>query len=364
MEEKAVGTIEELVKIVNELDENNIVEKSDPLFYMKGIPFTLGELKLIDVYLSRINSSDDTRRTVVFTKEEYEQLMELKNVDGRTLDRNTDRVMEKVVKLKVGEYFDKFHLFERATYKENENGKKVVVLKCTETAKDFFFCLGKYHYTGYKLRNVLALSSKHSYLLFLYVAHNKFRKKWSVSLDYLRDTVFDLEGNDIYKQFKYFKRDVLDKAVNEVCEKTDCKVKYNVDKKGGRRVVDIIFEYIPKDPQLTFDELENSTPDVVVEATSSENEYSQERYEYFASACDYEFVEEEIITIVTCLGRLYDKGRIKRNDDESKDTAMFRYLAEKHNSMNVYARVAKESGKPIGKRYRYLIKMLENELKD
>ena len=74
MEEKAVGTIEELVKIVNELDENNIVEKSDPLFYMKGIPFTLGELKLIDVYLSRINSSDDTRRTVVFTKEEYEQL--------------------------------------------------------------------------------------------------------------------------------------------------------------------------------------------------------------------------------------------------------------------------------------------------
>ena len=61
-------------EITGKLDPKYWVQKSDPLVLMRSVPFTLGELKILDTYISRINAADDTRRTVIFTKEEYEEL--------------------------------------------------------------------------------------------------------------------------------------------------------------------------------------------------------------------------------------------------------------------------------------------------
>ena len=46
--------------------------------------FSFIGIKILDTYISRINASDDTRRTVIFTKEEYAELMGLTCVDYRT----------------------------------------------------------------------------------------------------------------------------------------------------------------------------------------------------------------------------------------------------------------------------------------
>ena len=45
--------------IVNGLDGSYIVEKSRPLMLMKTVPFSLGELKVLDTYLSRINAEKE-----------------------------------------------------------------------------------------------------------------------------------------------------------------------------------------------------------------------------------------------------------------------------------------------------------------
>ena len=76
-------------EITGKLDPKYWVQKSDPLVLMRSVPFTLGELKILDTYISRINAADDTRRTVIFTKEEYEELMGLTCVDYRTLKKHT-----------------------------------------------------------------------------------------------------------------------------------------------------------------------------------------------------------------------------------------------------------------------------------
>ena len=87
--------------IEGNLDPKHWVEKSDPLVLMRTVPFSLGELKILDTYISRINASDDTRRTVIFTKEEYEQLMGLSCVDYRTLKNNTKGLLGKVVEVEM-----------------------------------------------------------------------------------------------------------------------------------------------------------------------------------------------------------------------------------------------------------------------
>ena len=85
-------------EIVGSLDPKYLVQKSDPLVLMRSVPFSLGELKILDTYISRINASDDTRRTVIFTKEEYEELMGLTCANYRALEKHTKGMLGPVNK--------------------------------------------------------------------------------------------------------------------------------------------------------------------------------------------------------------------------------------------------------------------------
>lgn len=313
-------------ELVSNIKPESWVEKSDPLLIMKDIPFSLGELKLLDIYLSRINAAEPQQRTVVFTKEEYEKLMGFKNADGRTLDRNTDKLLTKTVKLKVGEYFDKYVLFERASYKEVD-GKKVVTIKCTESAQDFFFCLQKYHYNSYELRNVLGLSSIHSYLLYLHVRSNRYRGTWTVSLQQLRDEILDLEGR--YQEYKIFRRDVLLPAVKELNEKTDCH--FDIETiKNGRLVRSIKFVYCSENPeQLTMF-------NTVLPEDYDDNDLAQ--------ICEFSFNADEMKLLSAVIERL------------CVDTDTVR---ECYSRMKVY-----EKNTKIKNRLLYLVQILKKETKN
>ncbi len=321
----------EKTELVSNIKPESWVEKSDPLLIMKDIPFSLGELKLLDIYLSRINAANPQQRTVIFTKEEYEKLMGFKNADGRTLDRNTDKLLTKTVKLKVGEYFDKYVLFERASYKELD-GKKVVTIKCTESAQDFFFCLQKYHYSSYELRNVLGLSSIHSYLLYLHVRTNRYRGTWTVSLQQLRDEILDLRGQTSYQEYKIFRRAVLLPAVQELNEKTDCSFDIKPIK-NGRLVRAIEFIYHSDEPeQLTmFDAVLPETKDY-----DEDNDLAQ--------ICEFSFNADEMKLLSAVIERL------------CVDTDTVR---ECYSRMKVY-----EKNTKIKNRLLYLVQILKKETKN
>ena len=106
----------------------------------------------------------------------------------------------------------------------------------------------------------MSLTSKYSLLLYLYLRKERYRSQWSISLKELRRTKnLTLKITKRTKILKYFKRDILDKAINEINEKTDIKFTYDTEK-TGRRVTGIHFhlikEIIPmNENQLTFEDV-------------------------------------------------------------------------------------------------------------
>ena len=342
-------------EITGPLDPKYWVQKSDPLVLMRSVPFSLGELKLLDTYISRINAKDDTRRTVIFTKEEYEELMGLSCVDYRTLQKHTKGVLSKVVELQMpNKDYLQFVLFERAYYHKDEYGKPIIELTCTTLAKDLFFCIGKYHYFKYALENVIKLTRKASYLLYLHIRTNRYQGEWEVDLKELRDTVLDCKGQESYQEYKIFKNRVLDPAVKEVNEKTDCHFEYEAVKRG-RRVAKIKFIYHSKeqvDGQLSFD-----MPVVVPQLSDqSEGKAEKEEIDYGGelanllgdAALNNEFSPEQVRVIQDLVLRIVP----------SRDhLELCNYLIERVHRMNAY-------NPRKDRRFAYLRKMLEKELKN
>ena len=332
------------------LDPKHWVEKSDPLVLMRSVPFSLGELKILDTYISRINASDDTKRTVIFTKEEYAELMGLTCVDYRTLKSNTKGLLGKVVELEMPdkEYLQ-FVLFEQARYHKDEYGKPIIELTCTPLANNLFFCIEKYHYFKYALENVINLTRKASYLLYLYILTNRYRSEWEIKLEELRDKVLDCKERSSYQAFKEFKRAVLDPAVKEVNQKTDCHFEYQAIKRG-RKVAKIKFIYHSIGHQI--EETVEALPSPISQQSLFDDvDYGSELADLLGSAaCDDEFTPEQIRVIQDLVIRVFPYS--------TDHMAMCDYLIGKIHKMNLYD----TDRKTIKNRFSYLCKMIEKDI--
>lgn len=328
-------------EIIGNLDPKYLVEKSDPLFLMRSVPFSLGELKILDTYISRINADDDSRRTVIFTKAEYEELMGLTEANSKALSKHTDNLLGKVVTLQMpNKDFLKFVLFTKAFYHKDEYGVPIIELTCSPEAKDLFFCIGKYHYFKYALENVINLTHKASYLLYIHILSNRFRKEWTVELAELRDTILDCKGQESYQEYKIFKNRVLDPAVKEVNAKTDCKFEYEALKRG-RKVAEIKFIYHSVDTntdQISFDDI----------PLLQDRKYP-EHLELLAEACNNSFSEEEMQVIFDIISTL----DIPSNPNGT-DIARFHYLKQKYSEL-----LLQEHKRKITNRFAYFKSMLK-----
>lgn len=352
-------------EIKGNLDQKYWVQKSDPLVLMRSVPFSLGELKVLDTYISRINAADDSRTTVIFTKEEYEELMGISKINAEVLKKHAEGLLGKIVTLEMpNKSFLKFVLFTAAYYHLDNCGVPIIELSCSPQAKDLFFCIGKYHYFKYALENVINLTHKSSYLLFIYVLHNRYRGEWEIELNELRDTVLNCKGQVSYQEYKVFKRDVLVPAVKEVNKKTDCHFEFEAVKRG-RWVVKIKFTYLAQDQidgQLSFDESSNIPQLPEQNADDSEKwvqVYGSERLATLADGCRYEFDKPQMEQISSVLNRINIPADSLTNNITWGKRA---YLREKYSALNTEAAKKERKGeKPIKNRFKYFLKMLEDD---
>lgn len=274
--------------------------------------------------------------------------MNLTDANPRALNKHTKGMLGKVVELNMpnGDYMQ-FVLFEQALYCKDDYGVPIVKLTCTSTARELFFCIDKFHYFKYALENVIHLTRKASYLLYVYIVANRYRKIWSISLDELRDSILDCKTQESYKVFKEFKRAVLDPAVKEINKKTDCSFDYETSKRG-RSVAEIKFIYHSSNKfsdidtnQLTFDD------------DKQENNYTDERLSFLAEACNNEFTEEQMQV-------LYDI--LRKIEPNSHGTARYDYLLKKYNELKY--RVSRSDLKPLRSRFAYLKKIIEADVQE
>ncbi len=317
------------LQLVDNLNNSYDVQKSTPLFSLWKSDLTLQEFKILDTYLSRIDSRKPEQRNVRFEKGELEKLLDVKQIKTVELKQRLRHLMEHVVELKDKRKKNGFvliSLFSMAVCEKDDNGLWQVDLSCTAEAMEYFFNIDEIGYLRYKLRNVIHISSRYSYILFTYLESNRFRKTWEADLEELKQ-ILNCNDDISYSEFKIFNNRILKRCQKELTDKTELRYTY-IPIKKGRRVVKIKFilenlNSFISDQDTTFPK-QLSLEDTVQDDNS--------HFEFLRSSCNYEFSLREIKVIFNMISNMVLPPHLN-----GIWFARYHYLAEKYSMLELMA---------------------------
>jgi hypothetical protein len=329
------------------------VSKSLPLYALWRSDLTLSEFKILDTYLARIDSHHPERRVVTFEKGELEEKLGVQRINNADLKTRLKHLMGNVVEVPDKDSKRGFRLvtlFEEVEAEQDDYGLWQVKLECTQKAMKYFFNIENLGYLRYKLRCITSLTSRYTYVLFLYLEHNRTRHlSWEVPLDELK-TVLHCESDETYKEFKYFNDKILKKAYKELHEKTECRYTYEPIKKW-RSVVAIRFTL----ESITTPQIEE--PDVQIPITQTDS-----WEDFIADACcpagsdKPEFSSEEMQELISVIVCLPEDKLPPDNDGLGIEFQRHHYLAQQYAALNRYA-----ARNPIKHRFAYLLRMIKHD---
>lgn len=117
------------------------VQKSLPLFALWRSELTLAEFKILDTYLSRIDSHKPEKRAVMFEKGELEKILGVKKINNQDLETRLKHLMGNVIEIpdeSMRKGFRLVTLFEEAVAEQDDYGLWQVKLECTQKAMKYF----------------------------------------------------------------------------------------------------------------------------------------------------------------------------------------------------------------------------------
>lgn len=322
------------------------VQKSNPLQTLSETSMTLPEFKILDAYLSRINSHDEDARFVRFEKGKLEEILGVSRIPKEELEKRLQNLFQ-VVRIEDSSKkrgFKLISLFEEAKCDQDDNGLWQIDLACTPSAMEYIFNIDNIGYLRYRLANVIDLTSRYSYILYLYLERNRFRGQWEISVDELKK-ILNCTGES-YNAFKVFNDRVLKLCYKELTKKTDLSYTYEPQKKG-RRVTSIKFTV-----KTISDLIETGDSQIPSQLIMDDciSEYDS-TLQLYASACNNEFSAAEMEIIAALLASMTG---LEHPDGVA--IARYHYLAKKYKSLCLAAE--KHS---IKHRFEYLKKMIEND---
>lgn len=323
--------------------EKLIVQKSNPLQSLAKTELTLPELKILDVYLSRIDSHDPEKRTVVIEKGELEQVLGVSRILKQQLKerlRNLFQVVEVEDDTKP-DGFKLVSLFEEAEAVPDNEGLWRITLTCTVSAREYIFNIENIGYLKYRLKNVIELKSRYSYVLYLYLENNSFRKTWEIELGELKE-LMKCTANT-YKAFFRFNGLILSKCHQEINEKTDCKFDYEPVKRG-RAIVAIRF---------TIKTLKQLAVEDVANLPEAQN-MPDNRPLWESSLKEWKLSPEKLDELAALL-EIIPKSKLPEADDV--EHAKYKYIALKAAEIK-----RRSQEKRISNRFAYLKKMIDADI--
>lgn len=358
-----------------------VVQKSRPLLDIVRMDLPIESLKLLDTYLAKIDSSNPECRTVVFKKKEYEQMLGV----SRIREENLISYLENLIKpVSITQKIDKekivttFPLFSKASAKKNiDSGDSAweITLTCHEDAMDYIFRIEEIGYLKYNIEDVIKITSKYSYILYLYLKDNirMHKKTCTIRLDELKTKLGCFAPK--YRQFKFFKAEILNSCKKEIEAKTPLRFTFETIKEG-RSVVAVTF-YMSEIKSLsakskTTEKIVDVEPVKLPESKPSDNDKEKDWVKFYgseitaelAAQCEYTFSKKEMQLIERLLVKidiapdeLADKPGTCRFGREA-------YLREKYLRLCAEEERKAREGDPIKSRFAYLRKMLENEAEE
>lgn len=331
-------------------DSKLIVQKSMPMYGLWRSELSLADFKVLDTYLSRINSHDPEHRTVHFEKGEIERLLGVKQLKAEELKKRLAHLgtMVPVDDPTESRKFRMVSLFEEAICESDSVGIWQVSLTCTAAARKYIFNIENLGYFRYKLRTVTRLRSRYSYILFMYLEKNRHMHScWDIDLDSLK-LLLKCENDALYQEYRYFNQRILKRCHQELTENTECQFSYE-PVRTGRRVVGIRFFLGTIAGQL---EGQMSFADIA-EAQKQDHgkaeQYSSEKLAFLAEACNFEFSDTEMQVLFDLILDVYPH-------DGQNGLEHFNYLRQKYNLLQLYA-----DKKKIANRFNYLKTMIEKD---
>lgn len=341
MARKKIGPITSLGN-----EDKLTVQKSLPLFSLWRSELSLAEFKILDTYLSRIDSHKPDRRTVVFEKGELEKILGVKKINNQDLKARLKHLMGNVIEVQDDSEKQGFRLvtlFEEATAEQDDYGLWQVKLECSQKAMKYFFNIENLGYLRYKLRCITSLTSRYTYIMFIYLEKNRFRKRWDVPLDELRQ-ILDCDKEELYKEYKFFNQKILKRVQKEMDEKTECRYTYEPIKKG-RTVVGIRFEV------ETLPILEVQVPEAPVpkEDTLDRPLWESALDEWKLSQAQLEEIQTLLVTVPV--------HKLPSCQEEDLEKAYYQYMAQKAAEIK-----RRNEQKPIRSRFLYLRKLIQGDV--
>ena len=342
-------------------DDKLVVQKSNPLQTLSETKLSLAQFKILDAYLSRIDSHDEEKRFVRFEKGELEKILGVTKISKEDLQARLENLFQTVTIKDANKRkgFTIIALFEKAEAYQDDNGLWQVDLACTSSALEYVFNIENLGYLRYRLKNIIDLTSRYSYILYLYLENNRFRKSWKISLEELRK-ILNCTA-ETYNQYKRFNDLILKKCHKELHEKTDLKFSYQPTDKRGRSYTAVIFtlETVSDRVQALADQSEDSTKQLTFADTYSDYEEEKEPINYgsdladlLGEVCDNEFSPQQIRVIQDLV--LQYIGNYPDNHIKCAD-----YLIHKLHITNALCKK-----KDTESRYKYIVRMINNDIKD
>ena len=339
-----------IVGIPQNSEEKLSIQKSTPLYGLWRSELSLADFKILDTYLSRINSHDPTHRTVRFEKGEIENLLGVKQLKAEELKKRL-RHLGTMVPVDDPTQADKFRmvsLFEEAICEADDAGVWQVELTCTNAAREYIFNIENLGYFRYKLRTVTQLRSRYSYILFMYLEKNRhMHSVWEVDLDELK-LLLRCDQEETYRQYKRFNDLILKRCHKELTGNTDCQFTYEPVRRG--RKVSAVRFYLGTIAgqlagQMTFADIGG----VKVGDDERSSQYSSEKLAFLAEACDFEFSDAEMRVLFDLILEIYPY-------DHENGLEHFHYLRQKYNLLQLYS-----NKKKITSRFNYLKATIEKD---
>lgn len=283
---------------ITERSQRNYVQKQKSLMLLQDSPLALTELKLIDLYLSKLDNylskqltpdgkteKIKSQKLITIGNGDLERSLGLTHINKIDLDKRLRALMTPI---EVSDKLDEEHLslivlFNTIHAERGNNRTWDVTFEMTDAAEKYVFIPENIHYLRYRLLNVVNLSSRYAYFLYMYLEDERFKHTdWRVELEELKE-LLGCSDQPTYQEYRFFNSKVLLASQKELAEKTDCKFTYTPIRRGrGGKVVGVEFHLEPKKEtrykkapeQITIDDmLEDDTPiDISSDLTRDERD--------------------------------------------------------------------------------------------
>jgi hypothetical protein len=251
-----------------------LIEKNNLLNEMRANNLTLQELRILSIYLAKINARDPSTKKIRFTLEDFKNIMDLSQVKKSYMIDVVDTLFDKKIHVPAADgrlALVWIHLFNKITLESDGNDKWYVEIMAHDDALPYMFEFKK-NYFKYRLWNVLSLTSSNQIRMYEILKQYELAGQRVIAMEELRELIGILPHE--HKRFYNFKAEVLDVCQKALSDHTDINFQYEIVERGRAGKVKslrfIIETNTTYNPPMTLNQLMNGTYPIVLENAESE----------------------------------------------------------------------------------------------